>query len=117
MNSCREDLSLVSIKMTSPQITEPLKHGEGSQSFISYLVTHQPSSTSTSTKIQVRRRFQDFILLHQSLLEQYPQCIIPPLPSKHRIEYVTGDRFSTDFIQKRIISLQSFLDRIRFDVD
>ncbi|KAH9250188.1 hypothetical protein BASA81_011996 [Batrachochytrium salamandrivorans] len=39
-------------------------------------------------------------------------CIIPPLPGKHRMEYITGDRFGPEFIEKRRISLQSYVDRI-----
>ncbi len=84
-------------------VSDPLKHGEGSQAFVSYLVTSHK---------QVRRLFQDFIGLHKWLSDCYPQCIIPPLPSKHRMEYVTGDRFSTEFLEKRMHSLQRFIDRI-----
>ncbi|KAI8896670.1 hypothetical protein BC833DRAFT_527970 [Globomyces pollinis-pini] len=89
---------------TQVTVSEPLKHGEGSNAFVSYLVT--------STK-QVRRRFQDFVTLHRWFCETHPQCIIPPLPGKHRMEYVTGDRFSEDFLEKRRLSLQCFIDRIR----
>jgi sorting nexin-4 len=87
------------------KISDPIKHGEGSQAFVSYLVTAEK---------QVRRRFQDFVMLHRWLSEVYPQCIIPPLPSKHRMEYVTGDRFSTEFLEKRMSALQCFVDRIGY---
>ena len=37
---------------------------------------------------------------------------MPPLPDKQRMEYVRGDRFGTDFTQRRAHSLQRFLARI-----
>lgn len=83
----------------------------------------------------MRRRFQDFVWLHNVLYAHFPACFVPPLPDKHRlgkekthsvigailvlgntccsiIEYVKGDRFSTDFIEKRRISLERFVQRI-----
>ena len=84
-------------------ISDPIKHGEGSHAFVSFLVT---------SETQVRRRFQDFIMLHQWMGEEYPQLIIPPLPGKHRMEYVVGDRFGDEFLQRRKRGLQIFMDRI-----
>jgi sorting nexin-4 len=85
-------------------VKDPIKHGQNSQAFVSYLVVSNHS---------VRRRFQDFVQLYHWLVESYPQCIIPPLPGKHRLEYVTGDRFSKEFLDKRINGLQTFMDRIQ----
>jgi len=63
-----------------------------------------------------RRRFQDFVFLRNHLKVGFPACVIPPLPDKHRLgtqairsstlssppaEYVTGDRFSPEFMEKR----------------
>jgi sorting nexin-4 len=33
----------------------------------------------------VRRRYQDFVWLHTTLSLEYPACIVPPLPEKHRL--------------------------------
>lgn len=33
----------------------------------------------------VRRRFRDFVWLHNALSVEFPACIIPPLPEKHRM--------------------------------
>ncbi|KAG1458874.1 hypothetical protein G6F56_006290 [Rhizopus delemar] len=85
------------------QVTEPRKEIEQQSTFISYLVI--------SNK-KVRRRFQDFVWLHNVLYTHYPACFVPPLPDKHRLEYVKGDRFSQDFIEKRRISLERFMQRI-----
>ena len=63
-----------------------------------------------------RRRFQDFVFLRNHLKIDFPACVVPPLPDKHRLgtlasggssvfsqsaEYVTGDRFSPEFMEKR----------------
>ncbi|PHZ16855.1 uncharacterized protein RHIMIDRAFT_232305 [Rhizopus microsporus ATCC 52813] len=86
------------------RVTEPRKETEQQSTFISYLVV--------SDKASVRRRFQDFVWLHNVLYIHYPACFVPPLPDKHRLEYVKGDRFSNDFIEKRRISLERFIQRI-----
>jgi sorting nexin-4 len=43
---------------------------------------------------------------------EYPACAVPPLPDKHKLEYVTGDRFGTDFTHRRANSLHRFLNRL-----
>ncbi|KAJ3299302.1 intercellular trafficking and secretion [Borealophlyctis nickersoniae] len=68
--------------------------------------------TFAAPEVSARRRYQDFVWLHRTLSEEYPACILPPLPGKHRMEYITGDRFSPQFIEKRRASLQTFLERI-----
>ncbi|KAI8334454.1 hypothetical protein BD560DRAFT_456874 [Blakeslea trispora] len=83
---------------------EPRKETEQASTFITYLVQ--------SNRKQVRRRFQDFVWLHNVLYNHFPACFVPPLPDKHRLEYVKGDRFSTEFIEKRRISLERFIQRI-----
>ena len=61
--------------------------------------------------VKVRRRFTDFVFLYKELSRQYPQCAVPPLPDKHKMEYVRGDRFGPDFTQRRAHSLHRFLKR------
>ena len=60
----------------------------------------------------VRRRFTDFVFLYRVLSKEWPQCAVPPLPDKHNMSYVRGDRFATDFIMRRAYSLSRFLHRI-----
>eukprot|EP00842_Homolaphlyctis_polyrhiza_P005349 jgi/Hompol1/5815/HPOL_002123-RA len=60
----------------------------------------------------VRRRFHDFAALQKLLTDSHPACVLPPLPGKHRMEYITGDRFSPEFVEKRRLSLQSYVNRI-----
>jgi len=63
-------------------------------------------------EFSVRRRFTDFVFLYKQLSKEYPQCAVPPLPDKHKMEYVRGDRFGTDFTQRRAHSLHRFLKRM-----
>jgi sorting nexin-4 len=59
-----------------------------------------------------RRRFTDFIFLYKTLVKEYPQCAVPPVPEKQNMSYVRGDRFSPDFTARRAHSLQRFLKRL-----
>src|SRR5271170_7985807 len=57
-------------------------------------------------------------------MRDFPACAIPPLPGKQRMgnfplndyslttEYITGDRFGTDFTSRRASSLNRFLLRL-----
>ncbi|KAJ3101775.1 intercellular trafficking and secretion [Phlyctochytrium planicorne] len=90
-------------------VGEPQKHGEGTGSYVNYLTT---LADYVAPEVAVRRRFQDFVWLHRALSDEHPSCILPPLPGKHRMEYITGDRFSPEFIEKRRLQLQAYLDRL-----
>ncbi|CAI6284132.1 unnamed protein product [Periconia digitata] len=83
---------------------------------------HQANATTTHAQsdyqsfqrpsFSVRRRFTDFVFLWKQLIKEYPQCAVPPLPDKHKMEYVRGDRFGPDFTQRRAHSLHRFLKRM-----
>jgi len=60
----------------------------------------------------VRRRFTDFVYLYKSLFREYAHVAVPPIPDKHKMEYVRGDRFGPDFTQRRGHSLSRFIRRI-----
>jgi sorting nexin-4 len=98
-----EDQKLTIFPNKVIRVQDPIKHGEGSQAFVSYLI---------SSDFQVRRRFQDFILLYKFLHEAYPASIIPPLPGKAHLTYISGDRFSSEFLERRTVGLQTFIDRV-----
>ena len=98
-------------------ISDPQKHGEGQAAFVTYLVQYKTLLDNYSTpESQVRRRFQDFIWLFKNITDEFPACILPPLPGKHVlgifinviVEYLTGDRFSPEFIERRRASLEIF---------
>ncbi|ORZ33283.1 hypothetical protein BCR44DRAFT_1438670, partial [Catenaria anguillulae PL171] len=93
-------------------VTDPHKHGEGfKEAHVSYLITTRDVLHQNATH-SVRRRFTDFVWLHDTLVVEYPAVIVCPLPGKHRLEYITGDRFSAEFVDRRRVSLQRFLSRI-----
>ncbi|GAA6041617.1 hypothetical protein JCM8097_007770 [Rhodosporidiobolus ruineniae] len=84
-----------------------------SDTFVSYLVTAKTSLPHYSTQTpSARRRFHDFVFLREALVKDFPACVVPPLPDKHRMEYVIGDRFSPDFIERRRLDLERFLQRL-----
>lgn len=60
----------------------------------------------------VRRRFTDFYFLYKTLYREYPASAVPPLPDKHKMEYVRGDRFGHEFTSRRAWSLHRFLKRL-----
>ncbi|ODV60243.1 Snx4p ASCRUDRAFT_35728 [Ascoidea rubescens DSM 1968] len=94
-------------------VSSPQKESDGQNAFISYLIeTHTNNPVFQSKNIKVRRRFSDFYLLYQCLLNDYPASIVPPLPDKQRLEYIKGDRFGYDFTNKRCSSLNRFLKRL-----
>jgi sorting nexin-4 len=104
-------------------VSSPIKDVDGnSKSYISYLLTtttNNPKLLKLSQKvlddknelvtIQTRRRYGDFRYLHDSLSKDYPTIMIPPLPSKSNFKYLTGDTFSSEFVHKRLNSLNRFV--------
>ncbi|KAJ1564380.1 intercellular trafficking and secretion [Nowakowskiella sp. JEL0078] len=127
-----ECLRLVPGDIMKIEVSDPQRHGEGNGSFVTYLVTTKvmcvlcgyfltsfvPIIIQTVLdsfrvpEMSLRRRFQDFDWLHKSLLDEIPACILPSLPDKHRIEYLAGDRFSPEFIEKRRLSLEQYMNRL-----
>ncbi|KAK8168520.1 putative sorting nexin-4 [Phyllosticta citrichinensis] len=95
-------------------VDRPQKENDGTKdAYISYRVTTRSDFQSFQrSEFSVRRRFTDFVFLWKTLSKEYPQCAVPPLPDKHKMEYVRGDRFGPDFTQRRASSLRRFLKRI-----
>ncbi|KIX01731.1 uncharacterized protein Z518_09457 [Rhinocladiella mackenziei CBS 650.93] len=94
-------------------VDTPLKENDGTKdAYVSYLVTtHTDFKTFQKPDFSVRRRFTDFVFLWRSLHRDYQACAIPPLPEKNNMAYVRGDRFSTEFTQRRAWSLHRFIKR------
>lgn len=104
-------------------VSHPISDRDGnSKSFISYLITTstdhpdviklltlKPDGDSTTVTVKVRRRYGDFRFLHDCLVNDFPQLLVPPLPPKLNFKYLTGDTFSTLFVHKRLHSLDRFL--------
>ncbi|PWN98814.1 hypothetical protein FA09DRAFT_317585 [Tilletiopsis washingtonensis] len=96
------------------QVCEPRKEHEGTKEmFCSYGIRAETNLAHFSrTRLTTRRRFQDFVFLRENLKKDFPACLVAPLPDKHRMEYFTGDRFSSEFIERRQADLQLFLERV-----
>ncbi|KIW83518.1 hypothetical protein Z517_02763 [Fonsecaea pedrosoi CBS 271.37] len=94
-------------------VDSPLKENDGTKdAYVSYQVTtHTDFKSFQKSDFSVRRRFTDFVFLRQTLHRDYQACAIPPLPEKNNLAYVRGDRFSTEFTQRRAWSLHRFLKR------
>ena len=67
---------------SSVVVNDPIKQGEGAEAYTSYLVT---TTKSKGAMTSVRRRFSDFVWLHKELLDEFPTCIIPPIPGKQQM--------------------------------
>jgi len=96
------------------EICDPQKESDGSNFFTTYLIKSKTTLEIYKQKDnQVRHRFNDFINLNQALISAYPSCIIPPLPEKKVIEsFITGDRFSPEFTERRRNLLEIYMKRI-----
>ncbi|KAH3677555.1 hypothetical protein WICPIJ_008962 [Wickerhamomyces pijperi] len=112
-----EDLSISQSKIDTlfikSTVSSPSKENDGQNAYITYLVsTITNNPIFNAKKFEIRRRFSDFVFLYDVLSNDHPECVIPPLPDKQRLEYLKGDRFSPEFTEKRCQSLQRFLKRI-----
>ncbi|CAK7900615.1 sorting nexin-4 [[Candida] anglica] len=103
-------------------VTEPMRDIDSqSKPYISYLLTTVTNNTSIAKLsrqviepeknivVKIRRRYGDFKFLYDCLCNDYPQLLVPPLPSKSNFKYLTGDTFSTEFVNKRLNSLNRFI--------
>jgi sorting nexin-4 len=86
---------------------------ETKDAYVSYFITAETDLPIFTTKNpSTRRRYKDFVFLRDHLVKDFPACVVPPLPGKQRLEYVTGDRFSPEFMERRRIDLDIFLRRL-----
>lgn len=98
------DLDSASKPFISYQVTTTTNHPS-----VIKLVSVKPSEPNTSITVKVRRRYGDFRFLHDCLSNDYPQLLVPPIPSKLNFKYLTGDTFSSSFVHKRLNSLDRFV--------
>ncbi|KAJ5477865.1 hypothetical protein N7530_003374 [Penicillium desertorum] len=108
------DLAGIGDGVLECRVDSPLKENDGTKdAYISYLVTtHTDFKSFQKPDFTVRRRFTDFYFLYKTLYREYPACAVPPLPDKHKMEYVRGDRFGPEFTTRRAWSLHRFLKRL-----
>ena len=100
-----ENTPLASVENLYISVSSPEKKEGGffSKSYMTYLIT------TTPLNLKVRRRYTDFVWLHQIIFDLYPYIIVPPVPKKNKIG---GDRFSDVFINKRMRNLEKFLNHL-----
>lgn len=101
------DLDSASKPFISYQVTTTTNHPS-----VLKLTSIKPAETNLAITVKVRRRYGDFRFLHDCLSNDYPQLLVPPLPSKLNFKYLTGDTFSTAFVHKRLNSLDRFVKYI-----
>ena len=88
-------------------VTDAEQIGSGMGSHVSYKVTCQTNLVQYSNeRTFVRRRYKDFVWLHQQLAYYHPGHIVASLPPAK----VSG-RFQATFIEKRRRALELFLNR------
>lgn len=93
-------------------VSDPDKHVQAFETFVVYkVITKTTRSTFDSSEFVVSRRFQDFIWLKEMFENDYPTFIIPPLPSKFIVKGLI-DKFTPEFIEKRCLALNKFLQRV-----
>lgn len=88
-----------SIKITLGE-PEKVEGNIFSKSYITYLMTTMPFNYT------VRRRYSDFEWLRINLSNIFNSSLIPPMPSKNKIG---TDRFSEEFLKKRMKGLEKFM--------
>jgi hypothetical protein len=88
----------LTITISSPKATEGSLF---SKSYVTYLIETKPLG------LQVRRRFSDFVWLHDLLKVLYINCIIPPIIKKNYFSGITDIQ-----IQKRMRLMEKFLQEL-----
>lgn len=94
----------------SVSVTDPVKLGNGVQSYISYrVITKTNFPEYQAPEKIVIRRYSDFVWLRDRLFDKYKGIFIPPVPEKSAVEKF---RFSAEFIEMRRQALDIFVNRI-----
>lgn len=69
-------------------VSEPQVFTDSNLPYVSYLVSGQDSKGPFS----IRRRYRDFYLLREKLVERWPGLYVPPISSK-KVQGNTEDKF------------------------
>jgi len=79
-------------------VRDPVKElAETKDAFVSYLVSAKTNLPIFSTpNPSSRRRYQDFVFLRDHLIRDFPACVVPALPDKHRLGALQLARFLND---------------------
>lgn len=89
-------------------VSDPEKVQESMHQFITYHVNTDTNKADFAFgQRSVVRRYNDFRWVHTQLVDNYPGCIVPPLPEK-----IVVGRFSPEFVETRRRNLEKFLQRV-----
>lgn len=93
----------------SVRILEPLNERRGLISFTTYrILTLCPSGHPNEGLHEARRRYSDFDMLLNTLMERYPGMVVPPLPGKAGV----FGGWSSSFAGHRLRGLTLFAERV-----
>lgn len=81
---------------------KPVETGFLSSNYVNYEVE------TAAMEWLVRRRYSDFEWMRTVLIKYNPGQVVPPLPNKK----IGSRRFEVDFIEKRMMFLQKFMDAV-----
>ena len=85
---------------------EKVEGGFFSKSYVTYLITTLPLN------LKVRRRYSDFDWFHQMVTNLFTSNLIPATPRKSKLG---SDKFGEVFLQKRMRTLEKFLNYLLLD--
>uniref|UniRef100_A0A4W3ICD4 Sorting nexin 2 n=1 Tax=Callorhinchus milii TaxID=7868 RepID=A0A4W3ICD4_CALMI len=99
-------------------VSDPEKVGKFYMHVLFSLITQTSSSMFSSREFTVKRRFSDFLGLHDKLSTKYMHIgyIVPPAPEKSivgmtKVKVGKEDSSSTEFVEKRRAALERYLQR------
>lgn len=111
-------------KSFSVFVHEPTKSGEGMSSYYVYRVDIESSTlfeneTPSTNRMSVQRRFSDFVVLHDKLVQKYQHLgrIVPSPPSKDALGtafmlFQNREKVSDEFLNRRRLALRRFLIKL-----
>uniref|UniRef100_A0A8C4R6V1 Sorting nexin-2 n=1 Tax=Eptatretus burgeri TaxID=7764 RepID=A0A8C4R6V1_EPTBU len=100
-------------------VTDPEKVGEGMSAYMAYKVNTKTTLAMFSQKnYSVKRRFSDFLGLHEKLTDKHAHVglIVPPAPEKSvigmtKVKVGKEDPSSVEFLERRRSALERYLQR------
>ncbi|KIY51846.1 Vps5-domain-containing protein, partial [Fistulina hepatica ATCC 64428] len=92
----------------SISVEDPQKVGDPIRSFIMYTVhTSTNSPMFSKSTFSVLRRYSDFLWLYETLSQNNPGVVVPPVPEKN-----TFGRFDGQFVRQRRLALEKCIQKI-----
>jgi len=96
-------------------VADPQKKAGGLGHWVYHIYTKTSHEKFRHNKCTAVRRYSDFDWLRKQLIEEYPGCIIPPIPEKTiggTFEKLTGGSDPSALVEYRSRSMRKFLVRV-----